>query len=258
MSRPADVVLLHGVGLDHTMWDRVAPGLAGDGHTVHVPDLLGHGTAPDAPAGTTLSDLAAPVADRLAGIGRPVHLVGFSLGALVATRVALDHPDRVATVTLVSGVVGRTEAERAAVAGRLETARSDPAATVDAAVARWFSPGWAAEEPGLVARVRAVLAGNRRASYLACYAVFARADAELWPELPRMVPPVTAVTGADDPGSTPAMSEALAARVPDGRAVIVPGARHLLPLERPDAVRTAIGDRPDRTPTDPTPGALVP
>lgn len=257
MSRPADVVLLHGVGLDHTMWDRVVPGLAAKARrTVHIPDLLGHGAAPDAPAGTTLADLAAPVAGLLAGAGAPAHLVGFSLGALVATRVALDHPDRVATLTLVSGVAGRSEAERAAVLDRLATARADLAATFDAAVDRWFSARWHAEDPGLAARVRAVLAANRPASYLACYEIFARADAELWPELPQLAPPVLAMTGSEDPGSTPAMSEALAARVPHGRAVIVPGARHLLPQERPAAVVAAVREQLHHTPTDP-PGALA-
>ncbi|MBW0102764.1 alpha/beta fold hydrolase [Pseudonocardia sp. KRD291] len=257
MSGPADVVLLHGVGLDHTVWDRVAPGPAGDGHTVHTPDLLGHGSAPDAPAGATLSDLAAPVADALADIGRPVHLAGFSLGALVATRVALDHPDRVATLTLVSGVAGRAEDERAAVLGRLDRARVDLAATFDAAVDRWFSAEWLAEAPDLAERVRTILAANRRKSYLSCYEVFARADAELWPWLPGLALPVVAMTGSEDPGSTPAMSQALAARVPHGRADIVPGARHLLPLERPDAVRAVLRQQMNHTPTDPSSGALA-
>ncbi|MFP5021850.1 alpha/beta fold hydrolase [Pseudonocardia phyllosphaerae] len=243
MSRPADVVLLHGVGLDHTLWDRVAPGLAADGHIVHAPDLLGHGTAPDAPAGTSLADLAAPIAELVVGIGAPVHLAGFSLGALVATRVALDHPECVATLTLVSGVAGRSDAERAAVLGRLDSARADLASTFDGAVARWFGDEWLAQEPQLADRVRATLAANRPQSYLACYEVFARADDELWPELPRLAPPVVATTGSDDPGYTPAMTEALAARVPRGHGEIVPGARHLLPLERPDAVTEVLRDR---------------
>lgn len=257
MSGPADVILLHGVGLDHTMWDRVAPGPAGDGHTVHTPDLPGHGSAPDAPAGTTLSDLAAPVAGALAGLDRPSHLVGFSLGALVATRVALDQPDRVATLTLISGVARRTDRERAAVLGRLDCARADLPATFDAAVDRWFSADWHAEVPDLAERVRTTLAANRRESYLACYEVFARADAELWPQLPGLALPVVAMTGSEDPGSTPAMSEALAARVPHGRADIVSGARHLLPLERPDAVRAVLRQQMNHTPTDPSSGALA-
>ncbi|GAA0527353.1 3-oxoadipate enol-lactonase [Saccharopolyspora subtropica] len=253
----ADVVLLHGVGLDHTMWHRVAPELVAAGHRVHAPDLLGHGTAPDAAPGTALADLAAPVAGLIAEADTPVHLVGFSLGALVASRVALDHPARVASLTLVSGVANRSETERRAVAARLEAAHRDLAGAFDAAVDRWFSPRWRNAEPDLAAAIHDVLRANRPTSYLACYTVFTAADAELWPELPRMVPPVLAITGEDDPGSTPRMAAAVADRVPRGRWATVPGARHLLPLERPDAVVAAVLAQIRGLPLD-LPGAMVP
>jgi (E)-2-((N-methylformamido)methylene)succinate hydrolase len=256
MTVPADVVLLHGVGLNHTMWRRVSSEVAAAGHWVHTPDLLGHGAAPDAAPDITLADLAEPVAGLAAGVPGPVHLVGFSLGALVATRVALDHPDRVASLTLVSGVAHRSESERQAVASRLEAAHHDLASTFDAAVDRWFAPRWRDAEPELVATVRNILRANRPKSYLACYAVFAQADTELWPELTRLVPPVLAITGEDDPGSTPRMAAAIADRVPHGRWGTVPGARHLLPLERPDTVVAAILAQVEGRPLN-LPGALV-
>ncbi|MGW5697528.1 alpha/beta fold hydrolase, partial [Streptomyces asiaticus] len=89
------------------------------------------------------------------------------------------------------------------------------------------------------------LLANDRASYLACYRVFATADTGLWRWLPRIAAPTVAVTGERDPGSTPAMSHRLADRIPGARAVIVPGARHLLPLECPreltDVILTRTG-----------------
>lgn len=238
MSAAADVVLLHGVGLDHTMWERVAPELE-PRCAVRTPDLLGHGQAPDAQPGTTLTDLAAALHQVVTGTGQ-VHLVGFSLGALVATRLALDQPERVASLTLVSGVANRSAGEREAVRNRLEAARQGLPATFEVALQRWFSPAWHAAEPELVRQVRTVLQANRPASYLACYAVFAEADAALWAELPQLAPRVAALTGAADPGSTPEMSAAVAERVPEGQWTAVPGARHLLPLEHPRTVADAI------------------
>lgn len=257
MTAPPEVVLLHGVGLDHTMWQRVAPNLAAMGHAVHTPDLLGHGTAPGAESGTTLADLASPVAEIATSAAAPVHLVGFSLGALVATRVALDRPDHTASLTLISGVADRSDAERRAVAGRLDAARGDLAGTFDAAIERWFSPRWRDAEPELAASVRNTLQANDPESYLACYSVFARADAELWPELRRLPAPVLAITGEHDPGSTPRMSAAVADHVSRGRWQTVPGARHLLPLERPDAVVAAVLNQTQGRPLD-IPGALTP
>jgi pimeloyl-ACP methyl ester carboxylesterase len=176
---------------------------------------------------------------RRAGTGAAGDQAGAS-AALFVSELALDHPDLVASLTLVSGVANRSPDERAAVAGRLRAARADLDATFHAAVERWFSPPWRAAEPELAESVVATLRANRPESYLACYAVFATADAEIWPRLPGLHPPMHAITGSDDPGSTPAMAVALAARVPRGRSTVVPGARHLLPLERPTEVVDAV------------------
>lgn len=242
------MVLLHGVGLDRRMWDRCLPALTAR-HRVTLVDLRGHGASPAAAAGVSLAELAADVAALLS---EPTHIVGFSLGALVAQRLGLDRPDLTASLTLVSSVAGRSEQEREAVARRQELAAEDFGASAWAAVDRWFSPAWRAQDPDLAQRVLDTLLANDRASYLACYRVFATADTGLWRWLPRIAAPTVAVTGERDPGSTPAMSQRLAERIPGGRAVIVPGARHLLALECPqelaDVILTHTGAHPGAHP----------
>ncbi|WNE94592.1 alpha/beta fold hydrolase [Streptomyces luomodiensis] len=230
------LVLLHGVGLDRRMWDRCLPALAAR-HRVTLVDLRGHGDSPPAAAGVSLAELAADVGALLSG---PTHVVGFSLGALVAQRLGLDRPDLTASLTLVSSVADRSAEERAAVARRQELAAQDFGASARAAVDRWFSPAWREREPQLARQVLDTLLANDRACYLACYRVFGTADGELWPGLPRIAAPTVAVTGERDPGSTPAMSHRLAERIPGGRAVIVAGARHLLPLECPQELTDVI------------------
>lgn len=239
MRKPT-IVLLHGVGLDHTMWEPTAELLAGRFALV-TPDLPGHGRNRPAPAGTTLEDLALGVA---AEIPPGSHLVGFSLGALVAQYLALHQPDRVATLTSVSSVCRRTPAEREDVLKRLDAARADFAAAVSASLHRWYADTDVDAE--WVSRTEATLLANDVDSFHNCYRVFATADAELDRELHRITVPAVAVTGENDPGSTPAMTHRLAAALPDCGAVIVPGARHMLPVQRPEAlvdcVTTLIGD----------------
>jgi len=218
------ILLLHGVGLDRRMWSRCRlPGAL-------ALDLRGHGSAAPAPPDITLAHLSADVADRLAG---PAHVVGFSLGALVAQQLAVTRPELVRSLTLVSSVADRSAEQSAAVAGRLAAAERDFPATVDTAIDRWMSLRWRAEEPDLADQLRATMLGNDRQSYLACYRVFGTADAQLWPALPRIEAPTLAITGAEDPGSTPEMTRKLAEAIPTACAVVVPGARHLLPLEQP-------------------------
>jgi (E)-2-((N-methylformamido)methylene)succinate hydrolase len=233
MRKPL-VVLLHGVGLDRTMWRSVSA-LLQDEFEVVAPDLLGHGTNRPAPEGTTLRDLADDVAATLPG---PAHLVGFSLGALVAQHLARHRPELAVTLTSVSSVCRRTESERAAVLGRLAAAEEDFAAGVEASLQRWYDG--TDTDPELVRATRATLLANDVASYLNCYRVFGTADAEIGPELPRITTPALAVTGELDPGSTPEMTRRLAAALPDCRAVVVSGARHMLPVQRPQELVTPL------------------
>ena len=240
MAKPR-LVLLHGVGLDHSMWTPVATLLQEDFEVLAL-DLLGHGGRGPAPDGITLGDLA----EAVAGSVEPgSHLVGFSLGALVAQHLARYRPDLVATLTSVSSVCRRTDDERAAVLSRLATAAADFPASVAASLQRWYAG--TPTDPELVRQTEATLLANDVKSYLNCYRVFATADAEIAPELPRITVPALAVTGENDPGSTPEMTHRLADAIPDCRAVVIPGVRHMLPVERPrdlvTCLTTFLGER---------------
>jgi pimeloyl-ACP methyl ester carboxylesterase len=132
----------------------------------------------------------------------------------------------------------RTESERTAVLGRLVAAKADFPGSVEASLERWYAG--TDTDPALVEETRATLLGNDVASYLNCYRVFATADAEIGPELPRITTPALAITGELDPGSTPEMTRRLAAALPDCDAVVVPGARHMLPVQQPHGLVTPL------------------
>jgi len=107
-SGPA-ILLLHGHPRTHTTWHRVAPLLAGS-FTVVCPDLRGYGRSshpPELPGHATYSKRAM-AADgvelmRLLGHDR-FAVVGHDRGAYVATRLALDHPERVTHAVIMDGL----------------------------------------------------------------------------------------------------------------------------------------------------------
>lgn len=92
------LVLLHGWGLNHAIWQPIAAALA-DECIVLTPDLPGYGLTTDYPEPYLLAALA----DQLALIIPPQSLLlGWSLGGLVATQLALRHPAKVRALALLA------------------------------------------------------------------------------------------------------------------------------------------------------------
>ncbi|ASN40719.1 alpha/beta fold hydrolase [Paeniglutamicibacter terrestris] len=237
-------VLLHGVGLDLSMWETFQE--ICDRPTVAL-DLPGHGAQPPLREPQTLETLARHVISRLPE--GPIHLVGFSLGALIAQYIARFAPTKVLSLTSVNSVCRRTAEESAAVARRLDTAGTEFAAGVDLAIERWFPHATTTVPAQSIATVRHVLAANDIQSYLHAYRVFAQGDQEIGPELGAITQPALAITGSDDPGSTPEMSQRLGQAMPDCRVVVVPKTRHMLPIENALALAEALStliDNPKR------------
>lgn len=240
---PAGVtlVLVHGVGLDHTMWAPVASLLA-DHYRVVRYDLLGHGDAAPLGADAELGTFST----QLLGIVDGLHvarfvLVGFSLGALIAQRFTLDHPERVVALVMANSVFDRSAADRGEVLERVDAVRHGQyGASIEPAIERWFTPAFAAAEPAVIEAVRQRLLANDMSSYAVAYRIFATADSGLAAQSARITAPTLVLTGSGDVRSTPLMSLALAEAIPGARAVIVPGARHLLPLEDPTSLAALI------------------
>lgn len=230
----APVVLLHGVGLDRTMWEPLQSLIGVD--TIAL-DLPGHGAQPPILEPTTLASLADDVLRRMPD--GAVHLVGFSLGALIAQHIARFHAERVATLSCVSAVCGRTPEESTAVTSRLAAAHAGFSDSVTASLQRWFPQGTRVSAE-IIAATERVLLANDVASFLHAYAVFARGDRDIASELGRITVPTLAITGELDTGSTPDMSRRLTEVIPAARIVVVPGARHMLPIEDPRSLAQAL------------------
>ncbi len=104
-ERPGDgipVLLVHGFGGDLDNWLFNIDALAEAGSVVAL-DLPGHGQSVKsvaAPSLTTMTDAVIGLMDSL-GVAR-AHLVGHSMGGLVAGRIGIDRPDRVASLTLIA------------------------------------------------------------------------------------------------------------------------------------------------------------
>jgi pimeloyl-ACP methyl ester carboxylesterase len=97
------LVLLHGgASTIELSFGAVLPWLA-EGRQVIAAELQGHGRTADIDRDMTVAALAGDVAGLLGQLGvDQADVLGFSLGGEVALQLALDHPDRVGRVVLVS------------------------------------------------------------------------------------------------------------------------------------------------------------
>jgi pimeloyl-ACP methyl ester carboxylesterase len=99
------VVLLHGLTATHRYVVMGSRSLERSGHDVLTYDARGHGASDPAPSpdAYTYADLAADLIDVLDGAGHErAVLAGASMGAHTAVRVALEHPERVAGLVLIT------------------------------------------------------------------------------------------------------------------------------------------------------------
>lgn len=232
----APVVLIHGVGLRAEAWGPQLTALARDHHVVAL-DMPGHGGSALLPAGALLPDYVAWAAGaiRALGLGR-VAVAGHSMGALIAGGLAVDHPDLVARVAMLNPVHRRGPVAKAAVMARAEEIAAG-AGGIEAPLARWFSPA----EDGLRDQVAAWLRQVDGAGYAAAYRAFALGDETYADRLGQIRCPALILTGEGDANSSPDMTHAIAAAC-RGRAVVIPGHRHMVNLTAPTAVTDALRD----------------
>ena len=251
-GRGPSVLLLHGVGMRAAFWEFQVAALSSSYDVIAV-DLPGHGMSSLPPADANLGDYTRAVLALVDELAIPrAHVIGHSMGALVALEFALDHPDRASSVVAMNAVFCRTSEQSAAVAARLESVcqRSetlDWSETMD----RWFVE---ADERGRSAEhIAGLLRNVDPTGYERTYRVFAESDAVHRHRLPTLKAPALFLTGERDRNSNPAMSRAMAALAPDGKAEVVPGERHMMAVTAPDEINRRLVAFLSRSSTDSRP-----
>lgn len=224
-TKPA-IVLIHGAGGDHLHWPYNLRRL-GD-YRVYAPDLPGHGKS----AGIgeqTVKGYAEAIIRWLDAIGVAWAItVGHSMGGAIAQTLALDYPEYVTGLVLVSTgarlAVNPELLEQLSVAASAETAIKQ--------IVKWSYAKNA--DKSLVKQVQKRFLETRPAvthgDFVACDAF------DAGERLGEIKVPTCVVCGTEDKMTPTALSEGLAARIPKASLTLVPGAGHMVMLEKPDAV----------------------
>jgi pimeloyl-ACP methyl ester carboxylesterase len=237
-SQPT-IVFLHGAGFDHTTWALHSRWFAHRGYGVLAPDLPGHGRSAGAPLSTIaeMADWTAALLDA-AGAAK-AWLVGHSMGSLIAIETAARHPAKVSALSLIG-----TAATMTVGPDLLKAAEANDHSAIDM-VSIWglgFQAGLGGSlAPGLWMHSGAqrVLEQGRPGVLFndlsACnsYQNALRAAAQI-------KIPATFILGERDMMTPLKQGKTLAAALPNSRTVVLPGAGHMMMVERPDELLAAL------------------
>lgn len=243
---PADgvpVLLVHALGADGGMWVDQVPALLDAGYRVLRLDLSGHGGSGLRPGPHSMEDLSDDIAGfvRALDIG-PVHYVGLSLGGMAGQGLAIRAPDCLRSLMTCDALPAALPNAAAIWGPRIAAvqAAGSCAGIADATMDRWLTPAWRAANPQLWRQIRDTVAATHPQGYIGCAQAISGFD--FVPLLPSVRVPVLSLCGADDPAVPPSEGRRIAALVPGGRFVDIPGAMHFPNLEAPDLFNRVLLD----------------
>lgn len=247
-GRPA-LLLLHGFTGTGSVWAGLTASLRRKGFRTIAPDLPGHGRARSpGPGGASVERAADDLARLLARLGaNPARVLGYSLGARIALRLAIAHPASVSRLVLESPSAGFADAGERAARREADDALADEVERdgVEAFIDRWERNQIFATHVLLDPRAAAHQREIRLRNTPAGLALSLRAAGQgvmqpLHDRLAEIHVPTLVIAGALDPARQRA--EEVAAGIPGARLAIVPRAGHTPHLERAAAFRRLVID----------------
>ncbi|OLT04061.1 3-oxoadipate enol-lactonase [Pseudonocardia sp. CNS-004] len=249
-DRPV-LLLSNSIGTDLHMWDGQVPALTEHFRVLRY-DARGHG-ASDAPAGPySLDRLVRDVVELLDALDlRRVHVLGLSLGGIVAQGLAVREPERVDRLVLsnTAAYLGPPQQWDRPIADLL--AAPDMQATAETFLRNWF-PARMLDEPNeVVEGFRATLLATPRAGVAGSWA--AVRDADLRRTAALVTNPTLVIAGEHDTVTSAAHGRELAGIVPGARFTLLPTV-HMANVERQaeflDAVLAFLTERVPVTPAE--------
>ena len=237
----APVLLLHGLGSCARDWAPQIDALEGAYRVIAV-DVRGSGRSRDllSPGGPfTVKQFAADAAAVLESLGAaPAHVVGLSMGGMIAFQLAVDSPASVRSLTIVNSgpeLVPRTGAERSAIRTRRLISRFLGPRGMGKMLAKRLFPG-PHDEPKRQ-RFRERMAANDRRSYIA-----SQESIIGWSVLDRIhaIDVPTLIVASDQDYVPVAAKELWAKRLRHSRIVVIADSRHALPMEAPEKLNPVL------------------
>jgi (E)-2-((N-methylformamido)methylene)succinate hydrolase len=233
------LVFIHGVGLDHQMWEKQVSCLRE--FSILTYDLLGHGKTPCNIEKLNLNDFSNQLLEILNHLKiERINLVGFSLGSLIALDFSSRYQKKIEKLLLIGTTYKRSDQEKSLVLDRYNQAKLNKPISKQA-LKRWFSDKYLEDNPNTYDLFMNILNKNPKdhKNFLKAYELFANYNDEVG-AIQKINTKTLVMTGSDDPGSTPAMSKELVKDLVNSTYIEIKNGKHLCSIECSDDVNINI------------------
>jgi len=223
------VVFIHGVGLTKEIWDPQI-NFFKEYNTLAY-DLLGHGKTPLKKSQVSFEDFSDQLLNLINELNlNKIHLVGFSLGALIARHFTFKHNDRLISLIIHGSIYKRTEDQRRVVQNRFEVAKANRSGSKKSALRRWLSEDFIKKNPEIYNKIYSILKKNNYENFLKCYEIFVNYNDDDT-MLKKINVNTLITTGENDVGSTPEMSKNLTKMIQGSKFIEIKKGKHLCGIE---------------------------
>ena len=234
-NKGVPIIFIHGVGLNHKIWK---PQFNEFENTVVAYDILGHGKTPLKSSNLSFDNFSIQLLNLIDELNfNRIHLVGFSIGSLIARNFAEKYNERLESLTLLCSIFKRNEEQQQIVNDRFELSKKSRSLSKQA-LKRWFTDKYINKNPKIYEEISSMLNENNMEDFLKVYELFVKhKDNE---KFEKIKVKTLIMTGELDSGSTPEMSKNLSKYIKNSIVKIIKNGKHLCSIECADEVNHAI------------------
>ena len=223
------IIFIHGVGLTKEIWEPQINFFKK--YNTLTYDLLGHGKTPLKKSQVSFEDFSDQLLNLINELSfSKIHLVGFSLGGLIARHFASKHSDRLSSLIIHGSIYKRTENQKRVVKNRFEVAKTERPGSKHSAIRRWLSEDFIKKNPDVYKKIYSNLEKNNPKDFLKCYEIFVNYIDDV-SMLKKININTLITTGENDVGSTPEMSRNLSKMIQGSKFVEIKRGKHLCSIE---------------------------
>ena len=230
------IVFIHGVGLTYEIWQPQLDYF--NEYSTLSYDILGHGKSKLEKEIITFDDFSNQLITLIDELKiDKIHLIGFSIGSLIARNFAEKFNDRLQSLTLLGSVYKRSAQQQKIVNERFDQAKQELKLSKQA-LKRWFTDKYLENNPNTYKKISSILSSNNMSNFLKVYALFVNHKND--EDFEKIKINTLVMTGENDIGSTIEMSQELNKIIINSELKIIKDCKHLCGIECADDVNLAI------------------